>query len=204
MNSSDLKLTGILLAGGLSRRMGREKGLLKLGNRLLYTYPLRVLESCCEEILISTCHDSVLPEAYPSVCDQVPGIGPMGGIYTCLNRSSNDVNVVLSYDMPLITADLVHYLVTRLEDFEVVVPTLKDRRPEPLCAIYRKSSSHYFKELIDRKEYAVHQVFAMARTSFVPVGPALPFYRPALFANINQEKDLEKLPRDIRGSLHEG
>jgi len=75
MDHSEVKITGILLAGGMSSRMGREKGRIKLGNRYLYEYPLQILETCCDEILIST----------------------------CLKHSSNELNVVLSYDMPAVS-----------------------------------------------------------------------------------------------------
>ena len=204
MNRSGQKLTGILLAGGLSRRMGREKGLLRVGCQYLYQYPLQVLEACCDEILISSCKEAVLPEHYPTVCDQIPGIGPMGGIYTCLNRSSNDLNVVLSYDLPLVSKELIDFLMTRMEGYEAVVPFLDEGQPEPLCAVYRKNCRHLFRELIDQKEYAVHKVFAKTRTNFVLIGPALSFYRPEMFTNINREEDLGRLPGHNSSAEYEG
>jgi molybdopterin-guanine dinucleotide biosynthesis protein A len=100
------KITGILLAGGQSSRMGQDKGMIRLGKFLMYQYPLRILESLCDEILISTCKPMNIKEDYEQVCDKIPGIGPIGGTVTCLEKSSNDLNIILSYDLPLINREL--------------------------------------------------------------------------------------------------
>jgi molybdopterin-guanine dinucleotide biosynthesis protein A len=121
----------------------------------------------------------------------------MGGIYSCLNRSSNELNVVISYDLPLIPMELILYLLAQIEGYEIVVPYLDEGRPEPLCAIYRKNSCQVFKNLIDRKEYAVHKAFSRTRTNLVKIGPFLSFYRPDIFININREEDLGKVPGGI-------
>ena len=99
-------ITGILLAGGQSRRMGRDKGMIRIGKFLMYQYPLKVLESLCDEILISTCNPMEIEEDYEQVCDNIPGIGPIGGVATCLEKSSNDLNIILSYDLPLVNRGL--------------------------------------------------------------------------------------------------
>ncbi|MDT8431693.1 MAG: molybdenum cofactor guanylyltransferase [Bacteroidales bacterium] len=99
-------ITGILLAGGRSRRMGRDKGMIRLGKFLMYQYPLKVLESLCDEILISTCNPMEIEKDYEQVCDNIPGIGPIGGVVTCLEKSSNDLNIIVSYDLPLVNREL--------------------------------------------------------------------------------------------------
>jgi molybdenum cofactor guanylyltransferase len=95
-----------LLAGGQSSRMGRDKGMIRIGKFLMYQYPLKVLESLCDEILISTCNPMEIKEDYEQVCDEIPGIGPIGGVVTCLKKSSNDLNIILSYDLPLVNREL--------------------------------------------------------------------------------------------------
>lgn len=106
MKESLPNITGILLAGGQSSRMGRDKGMIRIGKLLMYQYPLRVLEALCDEILISTCNPMETEEDYEQVCDKIPGIGPIGGVVTCLEKSSNDLNIVLSYDLPLVNREL--------------------------------------------------------------------------------------------------
>ncbi|MCK5137343.1 MAG: molybdenum cofactor guanylyltransferase [Bacteroidales bacterium] len=194
MNSSHSKITGILLAGGMSKRMGREKGILKIGDRFLYQYPLRILEALCDEILISTCKNFTPPLAYPTVCDEVAGIGPMGGIYTCLNRSSNDLNIVLSYDMPLVNEGLLKHLIHESEAHDIVLPALQKNKPEPLCSIYRKSVAGVFRDLIEKNIFAVHRILPLVNSRTILIDDRMPFYNPDIFLNINQESDLNRLP----------
>jgi molybdopterin-guanine dinucleotide biosynthesis protein A len=126
MKTQHEKISGILLAGGRSTRMGRNKGMIRIGDLLMYQYPLRILESLCDEILISTCQPLTIEEDHEQVCDEVPGTGPAGGIMTCLQRSSHDLNIVVSYDMPLLHADLFRLL---LENARIPFP---DQHPDEL------------------------------------------------------------------------
>ncbi|MEN8228741.1 MAG: molybdenum cofactor guanylyltransferase [Bacteroidota bacterium] len=189
------KITGILLSGGKSKRMGREKGQIRIGNRLLYQFPLKVLEEVCDEIVISTCKDFSPSFGHTLVCDEIQDIGPMGGIYSCLKRSSNDLNIVLSYDMPMINRGLLNKLITESIDFDITVPALENGHPEPLCGIYRKGVADKFHELIREDRFAVHQVFPMVKTRMVRIEDTMTFYHPELFLNVNNAADLAKLPR---------
>lgn len=193
-----MKISGILLAGGMSERMGREKGVMKIGDLFLYQYPLKVLENLCDEIIISTCKNFYKALDFPIVCDELEGIGPIGGIYTSLKASSNDLNIVLSYDMPLVSTELLEYLITQVEDYDMIVPALSPRRPEPLCAVYRKSMTGILKELVDQHIYAVHRAIPPARSKTIILKENMPFYREDIFLNINQEEDLMKLPQNFK------
>jgi len=187
-------ITGILLAGGMSSRMGREKGLVRLGDRYLYQYPLQVLQSLCDEILISTCVDLPIPETHSRVCDEIPGLGPMGGIYTCLKRSSNETSIVISYDLPMVSEGLFRYLLAGSSGHDAVFPALRPDRPEPLCAVFKKSMIPVLEKLIVKGEFAVHKVIPLARSRIMPVGAHLTFYHPDIFININREEDMDRLP----------
>lgn len=189
-----MNITGILLAGGMSKRMGEDKGLVKVGHRYLYQYPLKVLEALCDEILISTCKDFTIPEAYPTVCDEVDGVGPIGGIYTCLKRSSNDLAMVISYDLPLVNTGLMTYLIRESEAYDIVLPALQANRPEPLCGIYRKNVISFLGDMIVKKSYAVHGALPLVRNRIILMEETMPFFRPDIFLNINEESDLDRLP----------
>ena len=189
------KITGILLSGGKSKRMGREKGQIRIGNQLLYQFPLKILENVCDEILISTCNAFSPSMCHTLVCDEIQDIGPMGGIYSCLQRSSNDLNIVLSYDMPMVNRELFHKLIAKSEGFDIVVPALESGPPEPLCGIYRKSVAAKFYELIQEHRFAVHQVFPMVKTRTFRIEETMNFYHPDIFMNVNDASDIAKLPR---------
>ena len=189
-----MKISGILLAGGMSKRMGREKGILKVGERYLYQYPLGILESICDEILISTCKDFTLPVNHTMVCDEVTGLGPIGGIYTCIKRSSNDLNIILSYDLPLVNEGLLNHLIQESNAYDIVLPALQKERPEPLCGIYRKSVIGVLEDLIEENRYAVRYALPLVKSKTILVNDQMPFYLPDIFLNINNKSDLESLP----------
>ena len=197
MSISNQKVTGILLAGGMSSRMGREKGSLIIGGRMMYEYPLKALEGVCDEILISSSGPLPGSLSYPIIPDKVRGIGPMGGIFACLEHSSNDLNLVISYDMPLVNEGLLRYLVEKSKGWEVVVPAMQGERPEPLCALYRKSIRPLFGTMIKEKTYAVHRILPRARSLLLDIRPSMSFYNPDLFLNINRIEDLENLPENF-------
>ena len=198
MINSGHKITGILLAGGMSSRMGREKGSLVIGGHMMYLYPLKALEALCDEILISSSNPLPGNLPYPYINDKISGIGPMAGIYSCLEHSSNDLNLVLSYDMPMVNTGLLSFLVEQSDKWKMLVPAMQAGKPEPLCALYRKSMSTVFGSLIEKKEFAVHRAIPLVRSRVLHIQPDMPFYRPDLFLNINREEDLKNLPENFK------
>lgn len=198
MIASDKKITGILLAGGKSSRMGREKGFIMLGEKMLYQYPLRVLESLCDEILISTCKKMKIEEKHKQVCDDIPGLGPIGGISTCLKKSSSNVNIILSYDLPMVKKELLEELLRSNTRHDVVLPAMKPGQIEPLCGIYKKEVGAVMQDQISKGIYAVHKVLPLLQSKIIQITPGMPFYHPDLFRNINAETDLKNLPPDLR------
>lgn len=194
MHTPENKITGILLAGGMSLRMGKEKGIIRIGPKYLYQYALQVLENLCDEVLISTCKEGLFLEKYPLVCDEIPGIGPIGGIYTCLKQSSNEINVVLSYDMPLVNEELISHLIGESRSHEIVLPALAKDKAEPLCGIYRKETFRIFEQLISQKKYAVHKAIKEGNSKIIQLNDQMNFWDPDMFLNVNKAEDLEKLP----------
>jgi len=203
MSAYGNRLTGILLAGGMSKRMGREKGNIHIHNAKLFEYPLSVLETTCDEILISTCQEKRFYFEHQSICDEIKGIGPMGGIYTCLKESSNDLNLVLSYDMPLVNQELISYLLGEWQKEEVLLPALEEGRPQPLCGLYRKQVTGALEDLILQKEYAVHNILSKTHSRILKIPEKFEWWDPELFLSINREEDLQKLPSGISLKRHE-
>lgn len=190
-------ITGILLAGGMSQRMGSEKGTLRIGSSLLYQYALRVLEGLCDEVLISTCKASLFQETHRMVCDEVKGIGPLGGLYSCLKQSSSDLNLVLSYDMPLVNESLFRLLISEVDNYDIVLPGFAKERPQPLCGIYRKPTLAIIEEMISRKDYAVNHLMTRCSGKIVTISEKMECWRPDLFLNVNSKEDLKGLPPEF-------
>jgi molybdopterin-guanine dinucleotide biosynthesis protein A len=198
MNHPRERITGILLAGGMSSRMGKEKGTLKVGDRMLFEYPLRVLESVCGEVLISGNKDLPVQVRYPRVPDEHGGIGPLGGLHACLRYASSDLYAVLPYDMPNITRDLLEYLIGEYPGWDMVVPALPGQLPEPLCSIFGNRILETVEGLIGKGIYAVHRLWKETRARVAEIHPGLPFYDPDLFLNINRAADLNHFSRKLK------
>lgn len=198
MENTSGKYTGILLAGGMSRRMGSDKGSLKLGGRMLYRYALSALEKVCPEILISSSMDLPGTENYIRVADAWEKCGPLGGIHACLKHSSTEKNLVLAYDMPLVNSGLLGYLLDHSGDCMLVAPVPEGGKPEPLCAIYSKKLLPFIEEQLEKKELAVHRLFPKVNAKLVHVGPGMPFFQDNLFLNVNNPYDLDLLNQNSK------
>jgi molybdopterin-guanine dinucleotide biosynthesis protein A len=194
MKKSHLNISGILLAGGKSSRMGREKGSISMGGKALFEYPLAVLEALCDEVLVSAGPGNEIKFQHPVVNDRVEGLGPLGGILSCLEHSSTPWNFILSYDMPLVSKGLVRHLMDLREEVELVIPGLDEHKPEPLCGLYHKDVIPAIRHMVAQKNYAVHQLIPRVCSRFVLIEPGMPFYQPELFLNINRQDDLEHFP----------
>ena len=174
--------------------MGSEKGKIRIGNSQLYQFPLAILEGLCDEILISTCKESLFREKHMKVCDEVKGIGPLGGIYSCLKKSSNEMNLVLSYDMPLVNESLFKLLLSEREEYEIVLPAMQGKRPEPLCGLYNKSITEVMGQMIKQQDFAVKHLLTRCNNKIVSISKKLECWLPDLFLNINSKEDLHRLP----------
>lgn len=138
--SNTRKATAIILSGGKSRRMGRDKSLLEIDGLPMIGRIVAALRPHFDEILISA--NEV--EKYhflglPVIPDEQPDQGPLRGILSCLKRSSNDLNFVIACDVPEPDPELIAVLIDQANGFDVVMPQLDDGRYEPLIAVYRKS-----------------------------------------------------------------
>ena len=133
-----LKATGILLAGGKSSRMNRNKAFLELGGRPLVERSLAVLQTVFTEVLIS----SNKPELFarydvPVIKDEILGRGPLEGLYQGLKVATYDEAFFVACDMPFLEAELIRLLAKWIPEYDIVVPRLQSG-PHPLHAFYHR------------------------------------------------------------------
>jgi molybdopterin-guanine dinucleotide biosynthesis protein A len=131
-------MTGIILAGGENRRMGRDKAFLKLDGLPLIEHVLETLRGIFSKTIIVT----NTPSAYASydtvvITDAVDKRGPLTGIYTGLLHSTDEYNFIVACDMPFLNPDLIRYMAGLVQGQDIVIPKVSDR-VEPLHAIYSK------------------------------------------------------------------
>ena len=191
MNTNSI--TGIVLAGGRSRRMGTDKSMMMLNGKSLIEYSIDALKPLCHNVVISSnnfIYDFTGCEVWP---DELPDKAPMVGIYSCLKRSKTDINIILSCDMPLISTSMLEYLLANSVNHDITVPIHGDSFIEPLCGIYKQSSIAILKKFIDKGNFRLNECIRAASHQLVIVDPQLPFYSKNLFSNINTPDDFESL-----------
>ncbi len=138
-----VKASGIVLAGGMSRRLGRDKALERVDGRRLITRVLGRMSRAFEENVVVV-NDALrartlpLPESARAVIDAYPGAGPLGGIFTGLSAVSSEWGVVVACDMPFLNVKLLRHMVPVTDGYDAVAP-LVDGRPQPTHAAYSRS-----------------------------------------------------------------
>lgn len=133
----EVKAAGFILAGGLSRRMGRDKALLAFrGSTLLEHVAARAAE-VAGPITIVGPPERYSHLGYPVIADRHPGAGPLAGIEVALLSSSSDRALILACDMPDIPLDLLQSLLA--ESGDCVITRTGDGRLNPLCAVWSKA-----------------------------------------------------------------
>ena len=129
----------IVVAGGLSTRMGHDKASLAIaGFTILQGLVCRFADEIGPVIVVCRQKQGLKVERATTVYDVYQGAGPLGGLHAGLLASPDDENLVLACDMPFADPELARYMLARLSDHDAVVPMLA-RGPEPLLAVYRKS-----------------------------------------------------------------
>lgn len=184
-------ITGIILAGGKSSRMGTDKGLLIFRGKPLVQYSIDLLSQFCDRILISSNNLAYSNFGCEVVTDELSGAGPMAGIAACLAQSSTELNLVLSCDMPLADPVVFQALLALSDDYTFVVPLDPRGRIEPLCAIYRKNSLAIMQKLLESENYRMTALYNFAPARMVTTDEyPVPFHEK-WFMNLNTISDLE-------------
>jgi molybdopterin-guanine dinucleotide biosynthesis protein A len=187
-----MEVTGIILAGGKSSRMGTDKGLQLLCWKPLIVYAIEVLSGICSNILISSSSDTYHSFGYQVVADEFPGIGPMGGIYSALRQSKTEKNLVLSCDLPFVTSELLDFILKISDGYEVAVPWEGNRHYEPLCGFYHLSIREKINNYINKGNYKLPDLFDEIKINKLVIDKELPFNHKNLFLNINTITDLNE------------
>ncbi|WP_425808155.1 molybdenum cofactor guanylyltransferase [Desulfitobacterium sp. Sab5] len=135
-----LDFTGILLAGGKSSRMGKNKAFLELNGKPFIEKNLEILQLIFSEVFIS----SNTPELYSQykvrvVQDHYVEHGPLGGIQACLQEAVSEFCFIAACDIPFLNPDLIHFMASLTERYDIVAPKTAGGI-HPLYAFYKRSS----------------------------------------------------------------
>ena len=144
----ELSIEAFVLAGGRSRRMGRDKALLEWGGFTLVERALQSLRGVASTVRIVGDREDLACFA-PVVSDTFPGSGPLGGIHAALATSTHDWNLFLPVDLPLLPAGFLVWMLERVALTEAVATIpIAAGLPQPLCAVYHRAMEPALREAL--------------------------------------------------------
>lgn len=198
------EVTGVILAGGKSRRFGSDKALTRVQEHYLIEFPLKILYKIFDEILIVT--SSVLLSPIKSalsryknlriVTDIYPEHGALGGIYTALLSSGTPYIFVTACDMPFLNSKFIKYMLSIIENekgIEVIIPKSRGGY-EALHAIYNVAIKNIIKNNLVVNKNKIIDSIANAHTYVIPYDDIKKFDKEErMFKNINTQQQLRKL-----------
>ena len=142
---SDRPIYGLLLAGGKSSRMGRDKALLERAGQSQLAYLAGLLEDKVERMFVSTRaeqKDEAERGRYAQIIDRYDDMGPLAGILSAMEEYPDTDWLVIACDLPNISGETIAHLLENRTGEHPFTAYLSshDGLPEPLCAIYSSSS----------------------------------------------------------------
>jgi molybdopterin-guanine dinucleotide biosynthesis protein A len=172
---------GFILAGGQSRRMGRDKAALEWGDSSLLDHMVQ---------LLSTVTGRVRVVGRGELPDRIPGKGPLGGILTALEASETAENLVVAVDLPLLTPAFLQELHTRFLASPRPLLACRVDGTFPLCLGVRKSLRDEVARRLAADNLAIQAFINDTNAEILEGG-----YDASIFANANSPADWERLQR---------
>ena len=191
----EIEVTGILLAGGKSRRMGEDKRYLVVGEQTLLERGLHVLRSVFREVLVVVAQDSPpLGIDARIVRDLVPGCGSLGGLYTGLMQATTPCVFVVACDMPFLNqAVIAQFTNRRAITVDIVMAKLAGRL-HPMHALYGKECLPVMEQMIQARQLKIQEIvsYPSLRVQYVTEADLFAVDPSARsFYNVNTPADLE-------------
>ena len=165
------RVSGYVLAGGQSSRMGEDKALLNIGGQTFLDRAIDAFAGVTDSVKIVGMrseykgHLTVIPDA-------LDGRGSVVGLYTALADCGTEFAAVLACDLPFANADLLKELVGSIGEFEAVMPIQQDGRLQPLCAVYRRDVClPHVERILASDNWRLQQLGSLLRVSIIkPAG----------------------------------
>ncbi|HYQ61342.1 MAG TPA: molybdenum cofactor guanylyltransferase [Desulfatiglandales bacterium] len=190
-----METTGVILAGGKSRRMGEDKRFLKVGEETLLKRSLRVMSRIFSEVFVVIAQDSP-PLELPGCQvyrDLIPDCGSLGGLYTGLARATRGRIFAVACDMPFLNQDLIQWFLARDSEADVVMARLESGL-QPLHAVYGKRTLPYLQRMAEARQLKIQTIVSQPLLRVTIVQPSEwqsldPQSRS--FQNVNSPEELQ-------------
>ena len=164
MNNSQ-RVTGIILAGGKSSRLGRDKAWEDVGGQRIIDRVIGALQSSCDEVLIigdrpERQNELSLPKCIQYRSDELKGRGSIGGLYTGLTASDTLWSLVVACDMPFISRELIRFMLSIISKnrCDAIVPVINGRY-QPTHALYNSTCIPFIEKNISSGNFRMDSYF---------------------------------------------
>ena len=181
----------VILAGGLSRRMGRDKASLPAGDGTLLDHLARRLAPVVDETIVAGGSDPPNLRGVRKVDDRYAGLGPLAGMHAGFSAARHPHVWVVACDLPDVEPAIGALLRGLAPDYEAVVPNL-DGEPQGVCALYERALAPRIETMLDAGDRSIKTLLTASKVRYVPpeelraVDPELRSFR-----NLNTPADYE-------------
>jgi molybdopterin-guanine dinucleotide biosynthesis protein A len=149
-----MSVTGIVLAGGRSTRMGRDKASLPFGQVTLLDHAVAIVRQVSDEVIVVCQANQSVPAGVCVAHDAVPDQGPLAGLAAGLAMARGELAVVVACDMPLVKPAVLERLVAAIGDADIAVAEV-DGHASVLCGVYRPAVASVANDLLRTGERRV-------------------------------------------------
>jgi molybdenum cofactor guanylyltransferase len=188
-------MTGVILSGGKSSRMGENKAFIPVNGERLIDRTVRLFRAIFKEVIIVTTSPlDYLDQDATIVTDIFPEKGALGGIYTGLFYAHEEHAFVAACDMPFLSRVFMEHMISQAADYDIIVPATPDGL-QPLHAVYTRRCLPVIRGLIGRNRLKISGFYPGHR--LVTISPeVIHSFDPEgrMFLNVNTQDDLRNLP----------
>lgn len=185
-NVTLMSISCAILAGGQSKRMGRDKATISVGQMALIGHVYAKVRSIFDDVfVISSNHDSIEGINAPVFGDVLPHRGPLVGIISALLYSRTPYVFAVACDMPFLDKDLIRSMISEIRGEDIIIPKTVVGY-EALHAIYSRYCLSPMLSLIDAGRFRIRDIFPFVNMRAFSVD------RISVFTNVNTEEELER------------
>lgn len=201
-------ITGIILAGGKSKRMGLNKSFLKVGEVTMIERTTELMKSLFERVILIT----NTPDEYKFLGiemfeDIYKNVGPLAGIHSGLAHSITDKNFIISCDIPFVNKGVIEFIINYKTNKSITI-TKADGFVQQLCGLYSKQDLQEIVELIEDDKLEINnsqkcgckvlQLVQKLDAEIIDIANEYGGYEEGMFLNMNKPEDFEL----VRGRMN--
>ena len=186
--------TAVVLAGGMSRRMGRDKLVLAIGGTTMLESAVNRFSAVFEDVYISVADDKKYPDVDTlKIVDILPGAGPISGLHAALTVLTCDGLFLVAADLPYACPKAAKRIIELAGDSEACVVRLPDGNIEPLFGYYRKSLLCLCANAIESGNHKMADLLSLADTRYIAPAELGGLWDDKFIMNVNSPEDYSRL-----------